>query len=100
MKTSHSIGPILGFALLFLLTFAGEDALAGIGNPYGQGDPVERAKEAVQANPESSEARFNLATALQSVGRRDEAISALVEAIRIRPDYKAAYLILAGIYHA
>jgi len=99
MKSPRPIGPILGFALLFLFQFPAEVALAEIRNPYRQqADLVESAKEVVQANPESSDAQFNLGNALIRAGRPDEATTPLAEAIRLRPDMKQAYLLLGSVY--
>src|SRR5215468_918762 len=69
-------------------------------NRYGQQeDPIQRAKEAVQASPKSAQAYFELGTALQKSERRDGAITALAEAVRLRPDFREAYLALASLNH-
>ena len=41
-------------------------------------------------NLDNPEAHFNLALALLSQGKRDEATAHLTEAVRLKPDYKAA----------
>src|SRR5215469_15417995 len=104
MKMRTSKTGIVGLTVL-LLVVATKGAVKGNSaewpqNRYGQQeDPVQRAKEAVQASPRSAQAYFELGTALQRSDKRDEAITALAEAVRLRPDFREAYLALASLYH-
>jgi cytochrome c-type biogenesis protein CcmH/NrfG len=53
-------------------------------------DAVNEFAEAVKLEPDHVEARFNLASALASTGRLDEAIAQFTEVLRLRPDLEQA----------
>jgi tetratricopeptide (TPR) repeat protein len=53
-------------------------------------DCLRAAKSAVQLNPKLAEGYANMATALHSLGRDDEAIPNLREVVRLRPDLEFA----------
>lgn len=71
-------------------------ALMGLGNVrFGAGDMAgaERAfRQAIDASPERSEAWNNLAYVLAARGRKDEALAAAREAVRLSPGNEAPYL--------
>ena len=53
----------------------------------GQTDlAIESYRNALRANPHYAEAHSNLGVALAMMGRRDEAITELSEAVRLAPD--------------
>ncbi len=53
-------------------------------------EATEHYRQALRLNTDNPEAHFNLALALLSQGKRDEATAHLTEAVRLKPDYKAA----------
>ena len=53
--------------------------------------PLQRAVELIGLGPGAAEARYNLATALGSLGRYGEAADRLKESLRLRPDFPAAW---------
>jgi tetratricopeptide (TPR) repeat protein len=56
-------------------------------------------QKAVELAPDQAQPRYNLAIAYIRVQKVDEAISALKEAERIRPDYASPYFLLGKIYY-
>jgi TonB family protein len=67
--------------------------------PEEDGEELKQAKEAVQAKPDSPEARLRLGEAYIDSERYEEAIAAFQEAIRLKPDYEPAYFQLAETYY-
>src|SRR5262249_49104633 len=57
----------------------------------GPGITLEAAEKAVQEHPDSAQARYDLAIALDRKGRRLEAIQALRDSISIDPSLEIAY---------
>src|SRR5436190_23348848 len=53
---------------------------------------IKFAKEAVDSNPESPQARLQLGAAYARARRFEEAIESFTHAIQLRPDYEAAHL--------
>ena len=63
----------------------------------GPGDAATGLVELIQRDPADAAARFNLALAGLQLGRHEEAIAALRQALRLRPHYDAARSLLAAL---
>lgn len=88
-----------------LETFPGSALLHDtIGRIYHAGQQSEQAalhfREAATLQPENAEAHFNLAVALQKLGRAGEAITSYREAIARQPTYHPPYNNLGALYQA
>ena len=73
------------------------DVLAGGGGSDGVAS-VSDARERVEENPKNADAQRELATALATDGRNDEAIEALTAYVGLRPDDQDALRELAGLH--
>ena len=71
-------------------------ALMGLGNVwFGDGDMASAElafRQAIDASPQRAEAWNNLAYVLAAKGRKDDAVAAAREAVRLSPDNQAPYL--------
>ncbi|KAJ1480529.1 hypothetical protein T484DRAFT_1810477 [Baffinella frigidus] len=56
--------------------------------------------ECVSRHPPEPAAFLNVASALQELGRVQDAARALERCLKLRPDYGRAHAALAGLYHA
>lgn len=95
----------LVFGLGFVVFGIGSDQGTGIGDllrdsggASNGGISVSDARELVEKNPKSAEARRSLATALQEDGQTDEAIAALDSYLELMPKDKEALQELAGLH--
>jgi tetratricopeptide (TPR) repeat protein len=94
----------LVFGLGFVIFGIGSDQGTGVGDLFRDGGggtggiSVSDARERVQANPRDAEAKRQLATALQTEGRTDEAILVLGDYVTLRPKDDDALSELAGLY--
>jgi tetratricopeptide (TPR) repeat protein len=95
----------LVFAVGFVAFGIGSDQGTGIGDILRDGGgsssgnlSVGDAREEVQENPKSAEAKRNLATALQEDGQTDEAITVLTQYLGQRPKDQDALRELAGLH--
>ena len=95
----------LVFGLSFVVFGVGSDVPGGIadlfqGRASSTGPSIGDAQERLEQNPRDAEALRDLATALQTEGRPDEAIPILERYARIRPRDHAALRELATLYVA
>ncbi|MEX2646100.1 MAG: tetratricopeptide repeat protein [Gaiellaceae bacterium] len=93
----------LVFALSFVVFGVGSDVQGGIGDIFtgrgsSGGPSLGDAQKKVDANPRDAEALRELATALQTEGRLDEAVPVLDRFARLRPRDDAALRELATLY--
>ena len=95
----------LVFAVGFVAFGIGSDQGTGIGDilrdsggSSGGNLSVGDARDQVQDNPKSAEAKRNLATALQEDGQTDEAITVLTQYLALRPKDEDALRELAGLH--
>ncbi|MGA2749322.1 MAG: tetratricopeptide repeat protein [Verrucomicrobiota bacterium] len=59
-------------------------------------EAVQTYRQAIQLNPASSQARYNLGLTWQAQGRDADAIAEFEQAVRLNPDLEAAHFDLAG----
>lgn len=94
----------LVFGLGFVVFGVGSDTGTGIGDLFRDGGAgsgslsVSDARERVQENPRDAEAKRELAIALQTEGRTNEAIVALGDYLNLRPKDEDALRELAALY--
>ena len=95
----------LAFALGFVVFGIGSDQGTGIGDLLRDGGgatsgniSVSEAREQVQKNPKSAQAHRNLATALETDGKTDEAIAALTRYLELKPKDQEGLRELAGLH--
>lgn len=94
----------LVFGLGFVVFGIGSDQGTGVGDLFRDGGSssgnisVSDARERVQKNPRDADAKRELATALQTDGRTEEAITALGEYLTLRPKDGDALRELASLY--
>ncbi|MBA3787163.1 MAG: tetratricopeptide repeat protein [Actinobacteria bacterium] len=105
----HAKWMFVFLALIFGLGFVifgvgANNAGTGIGDIIGGGAgsdgvaSVSEARDRVKANPKDADARRELVTALETEGRNEEAIDALVGYLELRPRDDDALRELAGLY--
>jgi len=94
----------LGFVLFGVGSGSGglSDLLQGNFDVFGSSDPAkqdaENAREQIAKNPKDAAAYRQLATALQTQGKHEEAIAALVQYRKLRPKDTDATAELAALY--
>jgi tetratricopeptide (TPR) repeat protein len=94
----------LVFGLGFVIFGIGSDQGTGVGDLFrdgGGGDgniSVSSARERVQENPRDAAAKRQLATALQTEGQTNEAITVLGDYVTLRPKDEEALRELASLY--
>jgi tetratricopeptide (TPR) repeat protein len=93
----------LVFALSFVVFGVGSDVQGGIGDIFtgrgsSSGPSVGSAQEKVEEDPRAAEALRELATALQTDGRPDEAVPVLERYARLQPRDESALQELATLY--
>ena len=94
----------LVFGLGFVIFGIGSDQGTGVGDLFrdggggGENISISDARERVQADPRDAEAKRQLATALQTEGRTDEAIVVLGDYVTLRPKDEGALRELASLY--
>ena len=92
------------FAVGFVAFGVGSDVPGGIADVLGQGSggtgqpSVSDAREKLEKNPRDAQALRDLATALQTEGRTEEAIEPLERYARLRPRDQGALTELATLY--
>ncbi len=94
------------FALGFLGAGVGSDVqggildVIGVGGSSASGPSADDAREKLEKNPNDAEALRELATALQTEGKPDEAVAPLERYARLRPKDTDALRELAGLHLA